>query len=195
MAVFEQDDDAWRTALTVVQPLPMLYMASTGDIHHDACVQAGLEVFDPKFPPRAVLWRRIYVSWRFAEWTRAGLRSVVVSDSSQASAASQLNAELVSFCRGGALMVGQDFRCLEPTRDSIWELKTPDLRLFGWFICKNCMVLHAGGDANQLHGGKGWAEYEPYISDCVAYRNSLTPALPGPISGVKASDVVSNRAR
>lgn len=189
-----RDDDSkpQQRALSIVQPRSLPYIAQHGDSVHNACTKSGLHLYEPKGWVNKPLFRRVYASNRFIEWASSGIQSVTISDLTQSTARGQLKAELDGFCNGDALMVAKDFHCLEPYPDFVWQLKTPDLRLFGWFIMKNCMVLDQGGDANILH--QGWSKYEPYIKSVKAFRVLLSD-LPEPLKGVRASDVVSNRVR
>ena len=157
-----------------------------------ACQRAGLELFRQGLREREQIFRRIYVSDNFKNCIKQDLPRFKVSEG-QASLASQLVAEVRGFCRGDGLAVTTDFHCLRPERDFVWQLKTADLRLFGWFVVPNWIVLHSIGDANDLH--EDWDKYKPFVQEVVNFRSQLPPGLPGPVRGVKSSDVISNRAR
>lgn len=182
-----------NVAIASVSHMP--YMPPREEILDKACRDLGLEMYEFERPGSSRLWRRVYLTPRFTLWANQDLSACTVSHPSQPSAAAQLKAELDAFCVGKeVLTVERDFHCLLPEHHCVWELKTPDLRLFGWFIEKNWMILHAAADKNVLRN-IGFSSYTPYVNDVVSCRNSLSPPLPGPIIGVKASDVVSNRTR
>lgn len=182
-----------QTGLAVVSVANVPYIAPPEELHV-ACCDLGLNLYEPVRPVPTKFWRKVYVTPSFAQWVGHDLSAVVASDLSQASPRSQLNSELEAFCIGRVLVMPLDFHCLEPSSSCVWQLKTPDLRLFGWFIKKDWIILHRGEDANRLHG-IGFAAYASYIKSTVEFRNALSPALPGPIYGVRPGDVISNRVR
>jgi hypothetical protein len=137
-------------------------------------------------------WRYVYASDDFLGWMANGLPLIHASDETQASPKAQLDTALTRFCDGVVLAYGRDVRTLEPYTKHVWELKSPDLRLFGWFPAKNYLVVHRGGDANHLHGDR--ERYTPLIDSTAQFRDSLVPPLPGPVRGVRLENVVSNRA-
>jgi hypothetical protein len=84
-----------------------------------------------------------------------------------------------------------DIRMLRPHERGVWELKTVDVRIFGWVPMQNYLILHCGGDAEHLH--EDLTRYKPYIDNTVAFRESLTQTFPPPVMSREISDVLSNR--
>jgi hypothetical protein len=177
----------WQSVLTVAEAVSVPYLTTVDKI----CVRAGLKLYEPRSPRRRVPWRLIYVSPEFERWVSCDMPSIVV-DQTQALPAAQLEAEFRGFCDGNALAVSQDFHCLDPLTKWVWELKTPSLRFVGWFPVMNCMILHKGGDADVLH--EKYDNYRPLVEATDEFR-LLLGGLPGPLTGVRAGDVVSNRVR
>ena len=171
----------------------MLYKARDVRVQN-ICTSHGISPYDPELRGTAPLWRALFTTRAFGEWVGRGLRAVQASSDSSPLPRAQLEAELEGFVTGKSLSVDRDFHCLEDKGHCVWQLKTPDLRLFGWFVDLNVMILHAGADANVLHA-KGWVAYKPYVDEIVAFRSTLGPDLPGPLTGERASDVVSTRPR
>ncbi len=192
MASPENDDNNPTSRdLVVVPGVIMPYIACDEEALHNLCVRAGLERYGSKRQIEGVSCRRIYASLNFIEWTKVGVGSVVVSNETHPSAKAQLKAELDGFCRGDWLVLGSDFHRLEPIENFVWQLKTSDLRLFGWFVRKDWLILHTGADANILH--KKYSKFAPYVTDTVSFRESLGEMFSKPITSGKASDVISNR--
>ena len=52
----------------------------------------------------------------------------------------QFDALLEVFCSGETLTFDRRFKPLNHLGAGIWELKTADLRLFGWFAHRDCFV-------------------------------------------------------
>jgi hypothetical protein len=172
----------------------VLYIASGLEVAVGAaCRAVGLEPYVPTLPRGTKAWRHIYVTGEFIRCVEKDAPIYTRSDPTQALPSAQIEAELDGFCEGLGLAVAQDFHCLEPFSKYVWQLKTPDVRLVGWFLVKNWMVLHVTGDANVLH--TDWDNYRPLVDATARFRASLGNAIPGPIKGVRAADVVSNKVR
>lgn len=184
---------AARVGLAIDHSLELSYNA-TRDVPYldNFCLKFGLQRYDSGLPKHKV-WRHALVSLEFIRCIEKDVPSFTTSDATQASPLAQIHAEIRGFCAGQPLFVSRDFHCLDPLGKLIWELKTPDVRLFGWFIAKNVMVLHTVGDANVLH--KRWSNYAIPIDSTDKFRDSLGNLFPQPLTGVKASDVVSNKIR
>ena len=195
MCPTDADDlDESGCLLPIVPSRVMLYKASPDEITLDAaCQSAGLQPYDAQLPRGCTPWRRVYVSEEFRRCIREDVPNYTRRDETQATPLAQIVAELRGFCAGEALVVARDFHCLERFEKCVWQLKTPDVRLVGWFVAKNWMVLHLTGDANVLHAD--WSNYAPLVNATETFRASLTPILPGPLEGVRAANVVSNRVR
>jgi hypothetical protein len=159
----------------------------------------GIEVYQPEVTSR-VVWRRIYLTEDAKSWLANDLKNVGQSETEGPTPAAQVFAELEQFCEGMPLTLTQDVKPLRPHEQRVWQLKTPDVRLFGWFVCKDAFVVHSAGDANVLHGEDDVRKrdedslYRPYIDEVVRYRASLDSKLAG-ITGLRISDVLSNRVR
>ena len=171
----------------------MLYIATPEvDTICSQCRAAELEPYDSRLP-EGELWRRIHASAEFIRVITTEVPAFTKSDPTQASPLAQIAAELKGFCAGDPLCVTRDFHCLEPAYQCVWLLKTPDVRLFGWFIRKDWMVLHTAADKNVIGDIK--QNYQPFIDSSTVFRQSISQFLPSPLIGVRASDVVSNRVK
>ncbi|HET6605644.1 MAG TPA: hypothetical protein VFG62_03180 [Rhodopila sp.] len=85
----------------------------------------------------------------------------------------------------------KDIHIAKPYERGVWEFKTVDVRLFGWFPEKDYLILHIGEDAQLLHDDL--TLYQPFIDATAGYRDTMPPGLPGPIMSKELDDVVSNR--
>ena len=56
---------------------------------------------------------------------------------------------------------------MRPNRNGVWELKTPDVRFFGWFACKDCFVAAEAASAEQV---KAHSLYHGYSNQVVYQR-------------------------
>ncbi|MET4240706.1 hypothetical protein [Bradyrhizobium sp. RT10b] len=78
-------------------------------------------------------------------------------------------------------------RCL---KDGIWELKTLDVRIFGWFSAKDTMVVDAGCDVKLLKSGQ--LNYSGYIAQTDYVRRSLGFLVGDYILGDQPHDILTN---
>lgn len=82
------------------------------------------------------------------------LPKLIPAWTSEISPLEQLVIFLEDFCAGEELEYGQKFKHLRHVADFVWELKTADLRLFGWFTMKDCFIVARANAADLIkkHG-------------------------------------------
>jgi hypothetical protein len=136
------------------------------------------------------VWRYVFLTPGCVDWVMGPLRKIPKSDTTQAAPPSQVEAKLRSYCDGIPLR-WQDLHIARPHEKGVWEFKTVDIRIFGWFPDKNYLILHTGEDAQRLHDDP--ILYKPYIESAANYRDTLPPGLPGPLLSKELIDVVSDR--
>ncbi|SDS02709.1 hypothetical protein [Bradyrhizobium canariense] len=66
------------------------------------------------------------------------------------SAAEQVDDLFHSFLSGEHLIFTRQFRVVRAEENAVWELKTPDVRIFGWFMAKDCFVAVFGNWADTI---------------------------------------------
>lgn len=81
------------------------------------------------------------------------------------------------------------FKPLTHIEDGIWELKTADLRIFGWFFVRDCFI---GSAANLTDTIKQLHLYRPYVQEAVRLRDALDLDIPKFIPGDDPHAVVSD---
>lgn len=105
----------------------------------------------------------------------------------------QLDDLLVEFLGTEPFTIGRRFAPIYPARGKIWpgvwELKTPDLRIFGWFPRQNTFIAVKGSHAQKLKDFP--ALYGVCRDEVVRVRNELPLDEPKYIAGEEYSDVVS----
>lgn len=151
-------------------------------------VAGSLFKFDPALEPNEQEWRCIYglpllqprlqaiPSWN-SQWQ------------TDVTPIKQLDALLEIFCSGETLTFDWRFKPLTHLGDGIWELKTPDLRLFGWFYEKDCFIVGAIDTAFNV---KSYNLYAGHCGMVAHHRSQLDLDEPKFISGENPTDVVSN---
>ena len=101
----------------------------------------------------------------------------------------QLDGIVHAFCAGLPLTYGHHFKPLNPIRNGVWELKTADLRVFGWFEKKDCFVAWTLDLTDTIKRGN---LYQGYVNETVFYRDRLALDEPKFIPGNNPHDVVSD---
>lgn len=78
---------------------------------------------------------------------------------------------------------------MRPVGNGVWELKTADLRLFGWFVQKDCFIVC---DCDTTLRVKQMRLYPGYRDQAVRFRERLDLDEPKFIAGDDPNDVVSD---
>ncbi len=144
---------------------------------------------DPRLSLREYEARRLWLLPEARRWIEEVLPIAVSSWKIQESPAEQLDAIVYEFCVGNPLAVGTRFKCLTHLGEGIWELKTADLRLFGWFASKDCFIVSDIDDTGRI---KQSNLYQGYCQQAVRRRDALDLDEPKFLNGDNPDDVVSD---
>ena len=132
--------------------------------------------------------RRIYVLPSVAVWMADTLPGEVSGWNIESSPLEQLDNFLRKYCAGKELMFEREVRPMRHIDNGIWELKTPDIRLFGWFHAKDCFICTHG---NTAHNTKANNLYAGYRDNAVWLRGQLDLDDPKFVPGDDPNDVIS----
>jgi hypothetical protein len=103
--------------------------------------QGALTKLVPEFDdPRQQELRRIYLGPKLVEWINNVLPNLESDRGLETSPNGQFDDLVQVFCSGDTLTFDWHFKPLNYVQDGIWELKTADLRIFGWFHEKGCFI-------------------------------------------------------
>lgn len=98
----------------------------------------------------------------------------------------------VDFVTGVELVFDRQFHALTPIEDGVWELKTVDLRLFGWFIQPDEFVTVCADWADRV---KRHRLYSGYRDQVAAVRRKVGAEPDHCVWGGDPNDVLSVRDR
>jgi len=149
----------------------------------------SLSKLDPQLEPNEQEWRMIYMSPTLTSWMQDDLPKLQSTWKVEVDPSQQLDALVEEFCSGATLYYGTQFHPIEHVEDGIWQLKTPDLRIFGWFHVKDCFVGWRAGQADFI---KTHDLYHGFAGETAIFRNRLDLNAPKFIPGVDPNAVVSN---
>lgn len=139
--------------------------------------------------PRDQPLRLLYGTPQFIEWLKEildGARPARVLGNT--TPAEQIDDLFHSFLSGQPLIFTRQFRVVRVEDNAVWELKTPDLRVFGWFAAKNCFVAVFGNWADTI---KDHDLYRGYRIAIRRLRRELNIDATLCVKGVDPDDVLS----
>ncbi len=145
--------------------------------------------FDPELGPRKQEFRRLFVLPPLQQWLENTLPTLASTWNIEQSPEEQLDALLATYCSDDTLTYGWQFKPLNHISDGIWEMKTADLRVFGWFHMKDCFI---GASADLADRIKQLHMYRPYCEEAIRRRDALDLDAPKFIRGADPNAVVSN---
>jgi hypothetical protein len=149
-----------------------------------------LAKFRPMLEPSQRELRMVFASIRLAKWIKEELPKLESTWKVEVTPQEQLLTFLeLEFCPGETLTYQWQFKPLTHIRDGIWELKTPDLRIFGWFWRKDVFIGSAGDLKDRI---KEHHLYRGYATEAAMFRNELGLDEPKFIPGDDPHAVVSN---
>lgn len=153
----------------------------------------SLVKLDPGLEQDELEFRVILMLPRAQEWIENVLPTLSSTWNIEVSPTEQLVGLVADFASGLELTPGEKFHPIRPTDRNVWELKTADLRIFGWFAKKDCFVCVSIENADRLKQMPGL--YGGYRDEVVRYRDLLALDEPKCVQGVNIHDVLSNCAR
>ncbi|MGJ3263753.1 MAG: hypothetical protein ACFE0R_11015 [Salinarimonas sp.] len=143
---------------------------------------------DADLGPRQQAFRRLFVAPTVAQWLQRDLGGRDTSVIGNAlSPLEQIDSLFERFVSGRALDHGRQFKCLRPAEKAVWELKTDDVRIFGFFTERDCFVALF---ANFTDTVKDYGLYRGYVDEVVRVRTALA-IDGGHVEGSDPDDVVS----
>ena len=152
----------------------------------DILIKEGhLVHYEPDVSGRRQTFRLIYMTPHFQDWMADNLSLRRASKQTGEEPYYQLVGRFDDFCMGENFVLHRMFKNLEPKDRGIWEIKTPDVRVFGFFTEKDCFIAICGGLKSAYRTN---ASYKKPIGSVGVERQKLQ--LPW-ISGERIDDVIS----
>jgi hypothetical protein len=106
----------------------------------------------------------------------------------EATPAEQVDQLFHSFLIGSPLIHDRQFKFIRAEKNAVWELKTPDTRIFGWFLKKDCFACVFGNWTDIV---KNHDLYRGYRIAIRRLRRELGADDTLCVHGVDPSDVLS----
>jgi hypothetical protein len=134
--------------------------------------------------------RKIYLLPQVCHWMEVTLPNLGSAWKIDISPEEQVDQFLTDFCAGVQVAVDYGIKLLRPIGHGVWELKTPDIRMFGWFAARDQFIISSCEATQRLKDIPGL--YNGYINQAVFRRNQLDLNEPKFVGGDRINDVVSN---
>ena len=153
-------------------------------------VAAGeLEKFDPELEPNELEHRFIYLHLSVLTRLTEELPQWESIWRVEQSPLQQLDALVEIFSSGESLTIGTRLKTLNHLGEGVWELKTPDLRLFGWFNVRDSFIIT---EIDLTHRVKMYNLYAGYAGQVVRKRTQLELNEPKSVLSTDPQHVVSS---
>lgn len=133
-------------------------------------------------------WRTLLSVERLVNWIGATL-PMLEGNWGDLNPIQQLDALFADFASGAPLEFRRHIRVIQPRHDGVWELRTIDLRVFGWFAAKNVFIGSSAGLKHQIERHKLYGDHRDLA---VQDRVSLDLNPPKCIYGVLYRDILSD---
>ena len=133
--------------------------------------------------------RLLYGTVNFIDWLEMRISRQEASPvGADLSPVEQLDFLFYSFVSGRPLIYSRQFRAIRAERNAVWELKTVDFRIFGWFARRDCFVAVFGDWADHV---KDHDLYRGYRLEIRRLRRELGIGDDFCVAGVNPEDVIS----
>ncbi|QQM31749.1 hypothetical protein JET14_06160 [Martelella lutilitoris] len=131
--------------------------------------------------------RLLYITPRAVQWLNTNLENMA-SDGfydNAATPAQQADDLFYSFIVGEDIAADLPPHVMLPAEDGIWELRTPDLRMFGWFWRKGVFIISAINSAEMCKKHSLYAGYRNQaVGDRMAFNFEPPPFVNGGLNDV-----------
>jgi hypothetical protein len=155
----------------------------------ELATRGELELYEPELGYRQQAMRLIYTRTRVWPWIEQHLLDRESEYESEITPIEQLDDLLNAFCAGETLIFSRQVKPIQHWGHGEWELKTIDLRLFGWFSKQDIFICCSIDFATRV---KEIGLYNGYRDEAVRFRDLLDLDEPKFISGDDPSGVLTN---
>ncbi|WP_132589063.1 hypothetical protein [Rhizobium sp. BK068] len=133
--------------------------------------------------------RLIYGFPEFRKWLENDVKNAEAFYRGDLEPKRQAYAILKDFITGKPFPGPKLYKKMRPVSDEVWELRTPDLRFFGWFVRKDCLIVVSGALFINLKADSSL--YEEHRLKCIRARNDIDLDPPKCLQGAEPNDVIS----
>ncbi|WP_138379182.1 hypothetical protein [Luteithermobacter gelatinilyticus] len=132
-----------------------------------------IEKYVPDLGPDQHIERVLYLSLELVEWINTTLSGMPRRAGRDLTPLEQVD-NIFSNYISGKKMVGE-YQKLMPQKYAVWELKTADIRIFGWFVRQRVFIATHADTATNIKGQKLYRKYIKKVRD---YRKRINLTNP-----------------
>jgi hypothetical protein len=143
----------------------------------------------PGLEPDEQEFRMLYAAPRFEKWVVETLPTLNSQHNLDVTPQQQLEDFFINYALDRPLTYRWQFRPIKHHGDAVWELKTADVRVFGWFYRKDQFIALIGDEKWRV---KEYALIPGYANEVVQFRDNLDLEIPKFVLGKDPNDVISN---
>ena len=153
----------------------------------DICKGGALIRHHPELETTELEKRVLCFSTAFKTWLATDLAPVPCFSGRRLTPYEQTEQILYDYVIGRPMAYSIEIRKLEPLSQHVWELKTPDVKLFGWVPQKAHFIVTNGTLKKNVQRFK---DYDPHIQVAASFRAALNLDEPKSVTGVLANDIL-----
>jgi hypothetical protein len=142
--------------------------------------------FEADLEPREMPNRIIYMAAEFDAWIEDILYDEQPDDEDRAiDPYEQVESIFDDFVKGRPMVYGVHKKLLRPETKGVWSLRTPDVRVFGWFPARGTFLAVCGDMKRNL---KKPTAYRAHIDRVADLRDALPLDEPKSIPGTRPDE-------
>ena len=154
----------------------LTYMATLAHLTERGKLKRYVAELEPPEQPE----RYVYASPAIEAWLTGALPQELCNWGSNLLPHEQVWVLLHDFVAGIRLIHTETCKQLDPLRDGVWELRTVDVRIFGWFPRRCTFLMVCGAMKKTL---RRRVHYRPHIQRVIQFRASLDLDEPKAVVG------------
>jgi hypothetical protein len=142
--------------------------------------------FTADLEPGTMPVRMIYMAAEFDDWVEEVLYDQRPDDDDRAiEPYEQVESVFDDFVIGRPMVYGVHKKLLRPETKGVWSLRTPDVRVFGWFPAHGTFLAVRGDMKRNL---RELTAYRAHIDHVTAFRDALPLDEPKSIRGTRPDE-------
>ncbi len=155
----------------------------------DAVAEGLLHKIDGGLDAAEQEQRLLYAMPRAVQWMNDKLEGLDADGYHENAQSPMLQADdlFYTFVSGGVIEGDWPPHVMRPPREGVWELRTADLRFFGWFWRKGVFIISAVDQAARC---KKFSLYAGYRNQCVKDRRGFGFDEPSFVEGESINEVI-----
>ncbi|MFQ5534690.1 MAG: hypothetical protein ACE5EM_07715 [Sphingomonadales bacterium] len=125
---------------------------------------------EPGLGPSEQYYRMLYASPQFLNWLERQLKNEPKDRHRNISPYEQVNQLFYEFVCGSQMVYDENMKKLKPLGSNVWEMKTTDVRIFGYFYRTAKFIAVCGEMKKRLRRSRA---YDPFKAEVGNFMNHV----------------------